>query len=697
MKNKTFFALTFLFSLFVMGAYLAGQQTNEIPFERPNIVLINLDDADAELLRPAMLQSFYPNIRQMAQQGVRFSNLHATTPFCAPSRACLFRGQYAFNTGVKVNEPESLISNGFPGSYLEFKSRGYHEDELGVWLKNAGYRTMHVGKYHHHDFDYEVPPGWDDFRVALGARYMGNFRFTNKETPDGQFAATSQDEYVTTVDANDAVELIEQQAGRQQPFFLYVAPIAPHTPNTFVPEDMVEPRYRQFAQNHSMPYSPDLYEDDLSDKPKHLRRTVGASRIDSNRRFYISRVRAMKSIDDMVGRIYDALASIDQADNTYVLLTSDNGYQLGHHHLHSKIDPYHRTTNVPLLITGPAIPFNRSYSHLLAHIDICPTILDLAGAPIPNSVDAKSFRPLLFNAQNFSEESWQDGIMIENWSKKNNTGGPVVGTYAAYRRHHEIFVSWANGEFEYYDLNTDPYQLNNRYSELPTSDKQNWKRIVRRFRKRRIEPITTLDQIYRARIQNRNVKLRGYAEDDAGVFGTLVTMKSTTTQRFWNGEQWQDQWYGHFVDAKNRNQPVSIWNFNTRVETETASGLDYIVFTYRSLDSDGVLPHFVNFHVNTIDGKSPVANFLAYGNRPVFNRNSFNLEGTYFDAVEFDKVLLSIRRVDTNQYFNGTTFQSRRVDFPAELTGESRWCFNIPLPAGTYVAAVRGVDAAGNK
>ena len=169
--------------LCVASTTATAQQTSTIG--RPNIVLINLDDADAELLQDRMLDQYYPHMRDLARRGIRFTNCHATTPFCAPSRAALFRGQYAYETGVKVNDPSNIDSNGFTGGYGEFLARGHDQAELGVWMKNAGYRTMHVGKYHHHDFDNVVPDGWDDFRVTLGSRYFETFRFTNQFEPDG--------------------------------------------------------------------------------------------------------------------------------------------------------------------------------------------------------------------------------------------------------------------------------------------------------------------------------------------------------------------------------------------------------------------------------------------------------------------------------------------------------------------------------
>ncbi len=694
---RKYYSIFFLVSVCVLlpSTIAFGQIVVAPPGDRPNIVLINLDDADAELLSPQMLQDFFPSIRNMSLNGLRFTNMHATTPLCAASRAALFRGQYAFNTGIKSNNPDLDVSNGFSGGYPEFVARGYHEDELGVWMQQAGYRTMHAGKYHHNDFDSRVPPGWDDFRLTAGAKYYDASRFSNDQNPEGRWMATGSDRYVTHVQSDDAVELINQQAGRDQPFFLYVAPLAPHSANTFDPADRVEPQYENFAAGHTQLATPDLYELDVSDKPHHLQFNVSERVRERQQDDYISRVRAIKSIDDMVGRIYNALSQIGASDNTYVFLTSDNGFQLGHHHLQNKTDPYNRTTNVPLLVTGPNIGAGQSHDHLLAHIDLCPTILQLAQSTIPESVEAKSFFQLLFNPTQFNPETWQDGIMIENWIRKGLYGQRVVGSYVAYRSHHEVFVSWANRTFEYYDLQQDPYQLNNRYASLSTPDKQDLRRKVRRFRTRRIEPNTTIENEYKSRMQNRNVRLRGYAEDDAGVFGTLVTVRSQTTDRFWNGAEWQNDWYGHFIEARNRNQPITVWDFRTRLETETESGMDFLLFTYRSIDSDGELPHQVEFHVSPVDGKSPSAQFRNGSSDLLFGPDVV-LDGSYSEGVQFAGAFVTIRNVATNEYYDGSGFRNGRVNLPTTLSNGSQWRLNVELPPGRYVAGVRGLDAAGN-
>ena len=94
------------------------------PDHRPNIVLINLDDADHKMLSPEMLK-LYPGFEQLAKRSVSFTNMHVTTPFCGPSRASLFRGQYAHRTGVRVNIPESALTLKLRGGYREFMRQGH--------------------------------------------------------------------------------------------------------------------------------------------------------------------------------------------------------------------------------------------------------------------------------------------------------------------------------------------------------------------------------------------------------------------------------------------------------------------------------------------------------------------------------------------------------------------------------------------
>ncbi len=240
-----FFRSMYLLLLWSVLPAALNADDSEQPVNRPNIILINLDDADSSLLTDDMLEACYPAMKELAAQSIRFTNMHATTPYCAPSRAALMRGQYAFSTALKVNSPAGSTSNNFPGGYGEFTQLGYQDQELGVWMKDAGYRTMHVGKFHHSGFDKIVPPGWDDFILDAGCVYHSTSRFSTLEHPEGRWKKTGPEDYIIDVDAADSAELIKRHTATRpdQPFFLYLAPIAPHYPAEGDETGMVSQRH----------------------------------------------------------------------------------------------------------------------------------------------------------------------------------------------------------------------------------------------------------------------------------------------------------------------------------------------------------------------------------------------------------------------------------------------------------------------
>ena len=163
---------------------------------QPNIILINLDDADWDVAEP--IGDFggfqhYPNLNELRTNGIIFRNFHVTSPLCGPSRASLITGQYAFKTDVRVNDERDAVAKGFPGGYRQFQNHGSFGDasapfvlnHLGIWLQQAGYRTMHVGKYLHNEFGPTPgtpwssvrPPGWDEFYASMGANYFSTYRY----------------------------------------------------------------------------------------------------------------------------------------------------------------------------------------------------------------------------------------------------------------------------------------------------------------------------------------------------------------------------------------------------------------------------------------------------------------------------------------------------------------------------------------
>jgi arylsulfatase A-like enzyme len=184
--------------------------------ERPNIILINLDDADVDLFSPEILDHYLPNIKLLAVEGLNFTNCHVTTPLCGPSRTCLLRGQYAHRTGVKTNVAAGPMNNGFTGAYPVFQSRGYEQEHLGVWMQRAGYRTMMIGKYLHGRVNPDGLPGWDDLHICFGGAYYDTSRYSTRLPAGQRRRSIGKTRYRTVAEADEAVWMIEQQIQRNQ-------------------------------------------------------------------------------------------------------------------------------------------------------------------------------------------------------------------------------------------------------------------------------------------------------------------------------------------------------------------------------------------------------------------------------------------------------------------------------------------------
>ena len=218
------------FLLAFVAVLLIGQ--NCFGQDRPNIILINLDDADVDLLAPAEIQNRFPEMEEFALQGINFTNMHVTTSLCTPSRASLFRGQYAHNTRIRGNGGGRVRDNGFLGGHQAYVELGHDHNDISTWMQDIGCRTMMVGKYITGDVVDVVPPGWDDFYSSRGNKYFGAKRFTNRFAAEGRFETIDNGLSRTIEEMNDALRLIdEQRAFRpEQPFFLYLAPLNSHKP-----------------------------------------------------------------------------------------------------------------------------------------------------------------------------------------------------------------------------------------------------------------------------------------------------------------------------------------------------------------------------------------------------------------------------------------------------------------------------------
>lgn len=406
------------------------------PTPRPSIVLIVLDDLDASA------QATMPRLKSLlADQGVSFTNTMMAMPLCAPNRATILTGLYPHNHGVIDNDGAERI-------------KPFESNLLPVWLKQAGYRTSLAGKYMNHYPDgpeTSIPPGWDDWHGVLEDREATSYSYWINDNGVVSRPTT----YQTDLLAQRAVEFLNQtRAAGSPPFFLLVAPGAPHSP-----ADPAE-RHQGAFSGFAVPRTETFNEEDLYDKPRWLRglRPLTSQQIDDLDYLYSKRLESLLAVEDMIDRLLQALSANGQLASTWIFFTTDNGVFSGQHRLPGgKTAVYDTASRVPLLVRGPGAPAGRVLPHLVGTVDLAATFVAMAGLS-PENLDGKSLLPLL-GASPTPAEQWRREILHEGFL----TRSPVlIPEYSAIRTDRYTFVHIPGYEDqELYDLTVDPLQARN--------------------------------------------------------------------------------------------------------------------------------------------------------------------------------------------------------------------------------------------
>jgi N-acetylglucosamine-6-sulfatase len=452
-----------------LGLSLVGCSSSAA--NQPNIIFILTDDLDyASAQQLPRLPSLFSEV------GAAFENAFVSHPQCCPSRATILTGLYDHNHHVTDNKPPE-------GGFVKFASEGREKDSIAVSLQGAGYRTALFGKYLNgypsDDLTY-VPPGWDEWYAKLDKEKLYNYRINE----NGKVVSygNSTNDFFTDVLSSQATGFLRNTASDSRPFFMYVAPTAPHGPST--PAE----RHRWAAYTSvKAPRPPSFNEEDFSDKPSWIR---GASPLSEeeikqiNQR-YRFRLASMLSVEEMVSSLLQELEASGKLDNTFIFFTSDNGWEQGEHRLAKGKDlPYEESARVPLFVRGPGVTAGSKVRELTLNTDFAPTFAELAGISYP--ADGRSLVPLLHGENPW----WRSAILLERTSPKgvyaqentekkdedeegnddeitSGASGRAVGkpNYAAVRTESHTYVEYTNGDRELYDLEADPYQLNNIYEE----------------------------------------------------------------------------------------------------------------------------------------------------------------------------------------------------------------------------------------
>ena len=332
---------------------------------RPNIILVVTDDQDAASIRHMPILN-----SNLVERGTNFKNAFVTNSLCCPARATILRGQYTHNHGIEGN---SLPSGGF----RRFWKLGRERSTVATWLNSEGYQTALVGKYLNEYKIRHVPPGWDKW---YGITKYGYEDFELNE--NGRLVSYKNGrDYSTDVLARKARGFVGHASDRTAPFFLYVAPYAPHEPAT------PAGRHEDEFSNAKLPTPPSFNEDDVSDKPGWVRDQprISDRRKRSLRNLHRNRLRSLQAVDEMVGGLVKTLRANGELDNTYIVFTSDHGYHMGQHRLpEGKWTAYEEDIRVPLVVRGPGVPRSQTRQHTVLNNDFAPTSTK-PGPPPPAS------------------------------------------------------------------------------------------------------------------------------------------------------------------------------------------------------------------------------------------------------------------------------------------------------------------------
>jgi N-acetylglucosamine-6-sulfatase len=421
----------------------------------PNVIVVMTDDQTVEDLKVMRRTRAL-----LGRQGVTFQESYASFPLCCPSRATFLTGQYAHNHGVVDLKPPR-------GGY----GRLDQENSLPAWLSDAGYETIHIGKYLN-GYGSQTPPhrpaGWTRWHglVDPSTYRMWGYRISHQggvRSHEGEvrsYGRPDQEDprlYQTDVLTELALEEIR---ATDKPFFLSLAYLAPHGEGDKVRRQRgvlvrPAPRHAGTFRDKEIPANPARRERDFSDKPPFVTQG-GARRLsgESLRRAYQARQESLLAVDEGVARIMALLRKQGQLDNTYVIFTSDNGFFQGEHgRQYGKTLAHRASSRVPLLIRGPGIPKGRVSRQLVANVDLAPTLVKLTQAEPGVEMDGTSLLPY---ARDPERSSFR--VILHESMRRAGRAGPYTGI----RTPSTLFIRYRTGDEELYDLRSDPWELESK-------------------------------------------------------------------------------------------------------------------------------------------------------------------------------------------------------------------------------------------
>lgn len=455
--------------------------------ERPNILFIFTDDHAYQAISAyGSNRNTTPHIDRIANEGVLFTNCCVTNSICAPSRAVIQTGKHSHLNGVYDNRQEFDISQ------MTFPKL----------LSTAGYETAMVGKWH-----LKAEPTYFDYWEVLpgqGHYYNPDFR-----TPQGRVRVEG---YVTDIITDKALDWLQSKRDPEKPFMLMLQHKAPHREwspgpdhlTTYDDVEMPEPptlfddysgrgtaaKEQEMEIDRHMTLGKDLKvlgEGDTENLVNRIHNRMTPEQLEAwndaykpkndkfraanlegdelvrwkYQRYIKDYLRCIASVDDNIGRVLEYLDESGLAENTVVIYSSDQGFYLGEHGWFDKRFMYEESFKTPLVVRWPGVtPAGIKSDALVSNLDFAETFLDIAGVDIPKEMQGVSLVPLLKGEQ---PSNWRDAVYYHYYEfpavhMVNKHEGVYDGRY-------KLMNFYELGEWELYDLENDPLELNSVYDD----------------------------------------------------------------------------------------------------------------------------------------------------------------------------------------------------------------------------------------
>lgn len=433
--------------------------------EQPNILFIMADDHTIQAISCYegifSRQANTVHIDRLAGEGMLFGNAFCTNSICSPSRATILTGKYSHKNGVyildQVFDTTQVTSNKV--------------------LKAAGYQTAVFGKWHLKS----APAGFDDYKVLPRQGRYRDPEFREK----GEDSLKVHPGWSTDVITEMTIDFIVNR-DQSKPFFVMCQYKSTHDPWDS------RPPHKGSLSGIEMPVPENLF-DTYENRGKASKRTTlkleymnqstfphtrleNATEMEQREHIYQQYIRAYlecgRVLDENIGKLMAFLKEQGLDENTVVVYTADQGHFLGEHGFFSKRFMYEEAMRMPLIIRWPGKiePGSRN-ADLVANIDFAPTVIDLAGMPIPDEMQGESLMPLL---EGKTPENWRDAIYYQYWQHLLHRD--VTAHYGIRTKTHKIIhfhgqplgmtdYPAVESDWELFDLVYDPAEMYNLYNE----------------------------------------------------------------------------------------------------------------------------------------------------------------------------------------------------------------------------------------